>query len=85
MDDDTRKMHLYAGRMYGIDSTCGTQIDYKTECRASDSAIKMGEKVGRLLEPYPCYWCSGWHIGRSLTEPERVRFLAAATQSPPSG
>lgn len=67
-------MHLRAGRYYGKLATCGTKIDYKSEPSATAAAVKMSKKSNRELEAYPCDWCHGWHIGRTMTERERSIF-----------
>lgn len=69
-------MHYQAGRAYGIERTCGTKVDYKTEERANKSAMAMNKKSmsNHELEAYPCAWCYGWHIGRKMTEAERDKY-----------
>lgn len=79
MTPEDFEMHLRAGATYGRESTCGIKIDYASEQTASKAALAMTarqKKLGyeRPLEAYPCTWCSGWHIGREMTEEERIRF-----------
>jgi hypothetical protein len=74
MDEADRAMHLAAGEYYGQQSTCGKKQNYKTEVAAGIAAVKMRNKTGHNLEEYPCFWCEGWHIGRTLSEKERTRF-----------
>lgn len=71
----TYEQHLNAGAIYGEDATCGgitkkKKIDYKSMSTAQKSADAMMRKGSKDLEPYPCYWCEGWHIGRSMTQEE---------------
>lgn len=68
-------MHVAAGRHYGQQSTCGTKIDYGSEETADIAAQIMSVKHRRSLEAYPCAWCSGWHIGRKMTDDERRQFM----------
>lgn len=68
------EMHLRAGKHYGEAATCGEKVDYKSEESAEKAASNLSNKYGRSLEGYPCYWCSGWHIGRAMTEAERMLF-----------
>lgn len=70
LDDD---QHLKAGEIYGLDATCGglekkkkKKIDYKSRESASKAARAMMRKGSKPLEPYPCFWCGGWHIGREM-------------------
>jgi len=74
MDKDTRMMHLAAGMAYGEDATCGSKIDYRSQESADKAAAAMSAKGSKTLEAYPCFWCSGWHIGRAMTDEERERF-----------
>lgn len=74
MDDRDRAMHLAAGEMYGQLSACGKKQDHGSEEAAEKAAASAGRRFGRDFEAYPCFWCSGWHFGRRMTESERVRF-----------
>ncbi len=80
MDRQTQRMHLRAGAVYGRTSTCGPEakpkVDYRTEERAERAAQKMSAQYGRDLEPYPCFWCGGWHIGREMAPTERETFTS---------
>jgi hypothetical protein len=79
MEADVAAMHIRAGLAYGRDSTCGRQdkpkVDYDSEATAVKAAAVMSVKYGRAMEAYPCGWCSGWHIGRAMTEEEIGTFL----------
>lgn len=72
MDEETRQLHLSAGKQYGREATCGTKVDYRSEESAVRAAEAMNAKstTRKPLEAYPCYWCEGWHIGRAMTEEE---------------
>lgn len=74
MDEAERLIHLQAGKAYGKERTCGSKVNYRTEGTATKSAEKMSLKQSGDLEAYPCFWCNGWHIGRSLTPEERQQF-----------
>lgn len=76
MDEQTAGIHLRAGEAYGRDATCGQKIDYQSEESADRAASAMNNKgkSRHELEPYPCFWCRGWHVGRKMTEEERVQF-----------
>lgn len=80
MDEAERKLHLVAGVTYGRTATCGSpekpKIDYKSEETAVKAAASLTAKRadGKVLEAYPCFWCSGWHIGRKMTDEEREQF-----------
>lgn len=77
MERDARRMHLIAGAVYGRGHTChnGQKVDYKSEASAVKAAAKMKAKSNRDLEAYPCFWCSGWHIGREMTQEEYIYFM----------
>jgi len=70
MDEETMLRHLYAGRRAGREATCGTKVDYKSEPSAFKAAVAMMAKGSKELEPYPCPFCGGWHIGRKMSEDE---------------
>jgi hypothetical protein len=74
MDEAEIRMHRSAGETYGREATCGEKINYRGEESATKAAIAMTLRHGRTLEPYPCFWCDGWHIGRAMTLEERARF-----------
>ncbi len=70
MDDAIQFLHLVAGKRCGREATCGTKIDYKSEASGQRAAEAMMAKGSKELEPYPCAFCDGWHIGRKMTEEE---------------
>lgn len=74
MTPDEFKMHLLAGEYYGREATCGVKVDYKSEASANKAAVKLTREYQKDLEGYPCFWCNGWHIGRALTEAEKIAF-----------
>lgn len=78
MDDLTRRIHLLAGEEYGRKATCrnGLKINYQSEDTANKAALRMTAKTDRNMEGYPCFWCSGWHVGRTLSQEEIDRFKA---------
>lgn len=60
--------HLVVGFLSGEDKTCGNKIKYGSEEKASKASIAMNNKstTRSVLEPYPCFFCSDWHIGRKI-------------------
>lgn len=52
----------------GREVSCGGKVNYKSEETATRSAQEMNAKptTRNVLEPYPCEFCGGWHIGRIL-------------------
>jgi hypothetical protein len=78
MDTKTYMLHLYAGKLSGEASTCNGKIDYRSEhtaIKAANSLNKSG-KARHKVEPYPCYFCKGWHVGRTMTIEELLRINA---------
>lgn len=64
--------HIKAGLAAGQERTCGKKINYgseETAAKASNSMNKSG-KARHELEPYPCAFCKGWHIGRKMSVEE---------------
>lgn len=74
MDTKEVLMHIQAGMAYGEESTCGKKVRYGSEASASRAAITMSIKHEKAMEHYPCAFCDMWHIGRTMTEEERVKF-----------
>jgi len=66
MEEVTYRLHLWAGIIAGRENTCDGKVDYKSEETATKAADEMNAKPSTRheLEPYPCAFCKGWHIGR---------------------
>lgn len=73
MDAETVAMHLRAGKAYGEEATCGSKVKHLSEDVASRMAASLNRRVNKThdVEPYPCFWCQNWHVGRTMT-PEEV-------------
>lgn len=71
MTDAIKQLHLAAGRLAGVERTCGRKIRY-SEASAEKAAVKMNGKPGtrNVLEAYPCCFCGQWHVGRKMSESE---------------
>lgn len=74
VDIAEKEMHLRAGKSYGWASTCGHKINYANEDSAEKAAAHQTIKYGKPLEHYPCAFCDGWHIGRTMTQEERETY-----------
>lgn len=72
MNDHMKEKHLAAGRLAGCDRTCTGKVRYGHEESATKAATAMNKKptTRKELEPYPCPFCDGWHIGRKMSEEE---------------
>jgi hypothetical protein len=55
----------------GANKACVGKIRYQSEAIAVKAANNWnyGGECGHACEPYPCFWCGGWHIGRRMNEP----------------
>ena len=75
MEQEIIDLHLRAGKLAGEARTCGTKVRY-----SEPSAIRAAESMNRKpttrheLEPYPCYFCSQWHIGRKMSKEELLSY-----------
>lgn len=69
MDNQLYKLHLAAGQKAGIERTCGKKVKYSSEERALRAAEEMNNRptTRNILEPYPCYFCNEWHIGKAMS------------------
>ena len=72
MDKRLVELHTKAGIVCGQQKTCGKKVRYNTEETATKSAKKLFEsgKSKYELEPYPCPFCTKWHIGRKMAAKE---------------
>jgi len=69
MENKLFRLHLLAGKASGRAKTCGKKVNYKSEQTATNAATCLNQK-GKTrgnLEPYPCFFCDGWHIGASMS------------------
>jgi hypothetical protein len=79
MNSEMQELHLKVGKICGQEKTCGKKMNYKNEETATKSAAVMNRKYNNpdhVLEPYPCAFCGGWHIGRMMPKEWMVDFLA---------
>jgi hypothetical protein len=72
MRADHVELHLAACQMHGRESACGVKVDHHSEARAEATAHALNERAScrHEVEPYPCWWCAGWHVGRVRTAAE---------------
>lgn len=77
MDTVTHDLHIQAGTIAGREATCGTKVDYQSEETAAKAALTMNAKprTRSVLEPYPCAFCHGWHIGRAMSVEDMRAFI----------
>jgi hypothetical protein len=70
MEERLYQLHQEAGRVCGRETTCGKKHGYETEEEAGRAAEAHNRWEGRRhdVEPYPCYFCAMWHIGRIMPE-----------------
>lgn len=78
MEQEIFNLHLQAGKKAGEQRTCGKKIKY-SEISANKAAVKMNSKstTRNELEPYPCYFCNQWHIGRKMSKEELESYSEA--------
>lgn len=85
MTDELKEIHLKVGSLMNRDGVCGKKINYRSEesaVRASNSMNKKTEREGyHELEPYPCYYCNGWHIGRKMSIEEMKKYISESEDS----
>jgi hypothetical protein len=72
MNPVVRKAHLEAATRSGEARSCGTKIRYGTIAEATTAAYRVTEMNAgsKELEPYPCPWCNGYHVGRAYSDAE---------------
>jgi len=80
MDERLVAMHLRAGEAYGREATCGPAVKPKVKHINEDVATRAAASLNRQtakthdVEPYPCFWCGSWHVGRAMTLEEVERY-----------
>jgi hypothetical protein len=69
------QLHLAAGEACGRLATCGTKVNHGTEESAAKAAASLNRsgKARHEVEPYPCFWCKGWHVGRKMSAEELLK------------
>lgn len=77
MDEELKQLHINAALKAGEERSCGKKIDYKSEETASKAAVSINKKgkARNELEPYPCPFCNGWHIGKVMPKDILEKFL----------
>lgn len=68
MDESLYNLHLEFGKASGIESTCGKKTKFSTEEKAIKAAThhNQWDKRRNDVEPYPCFFCKEWHIGKII-------------------
>ena len=77
MDNEIIQLHLAAAKKAGQEKSCGKKqnhVTYENAYKASLSLNGSG-KARHQVEPYPCPFCSGWHIGRVMTKQELITYI----------
>ena len=80
MDPNLFKLHEQVGNLCGVERTCGKKVRYSDEAKAQQAAMVMSAKPATRnpLEPYPCVFCKGWHIGRKMVHEELMHHISNA-------
>lgn len=72
MDEVIYNAHIKAGLAAGIEATCGKKQNHKDEESAMKASASLNKSKNKRheVEPYPCAFCKGWHIGRKMSNEE---------------
>jgi hypothetical protein len=65
MKNKDRKLTYLIGILSGRDRACKNKVNYESREKAEEAAFVMSRKTKVKLVAYHCYWCSGFHIGRT--------------------
>lgn len=60
-----RKLTYLIGILSGRDKACKGKVNYKSREKAEEAAIVMSRIYNSELIAYHCFYCSGFHIGRT--------------------
>ncbi len=55
----------------GLDRACGDKYRYRTYALAEEAARAVSGKPENKyypVDPYPCPWCRGYHIGKLVSK-----------------
>jgi hypothetical protein len=79
MTEEIHKLHMEAGQICGKQKTCGKKHAYADEETATRGAAAHNrwEKRSHDVEPYPCAFCSSWHVGGIITEKQLRQIVHA--------
>jgi len=77
-----RVRHFWASFVSGRKWACRNKIKWRSWERALEAyegIKKKDEKRGGTwlnnpLEPYPCFWCWKWHLGRKSKHMHRLKY-----------
>lgn len=77
MSNELIELHLNAARKAGSEASCGKKQNHITYWCAYKAALSLNAsgKGRHLVEPYPCPFCQGWHVGRVMSEQELRSYL----------
>ncbi len=72
MDAALMELHRKASIASGEQAACGKKVKHADEAAAANAADSLNRsgKARHEVEPYPCRWCSTWHIGRVMPTEE---------------
>ena len=79
MHEDLYNLHLLAGKKCGEEKTHKGKRSFSDEESALKASVSHNnwDKRYHDVEPYPCFYCEGWHIGRIMPEEELKKIIAA--------
>jgi len=83
MTNELVSLHYDAALKAGKEASCGKKHRYGTYETALVGSLRLNSSPNarHQVEPYPCPFCGGWHIGNVMTEEDLRRYLASPWQS----
>ena len=70
MTNELVSLHYDAALKAGKEKSCGQKYRYGTYETALVGSFRLNSSSNarHQVEPYPCPFCGGWHIGNAMTE-----------------
>lgn len=77
MSNELVSLHYDAAFRAGREKSCGNKVDHRTYERALVASYRLNDSghARHEVEPYPCPFCQGWHVGNKMSEEEFQELL----------
>lgn len=83
MNEELATKRAIVAKFCGKEKSCGNKIrhDFFHQASAHAHGHNKAKKMQKKVEPYPCYYCNGWHVGGLFGKEEFERLYKLAIRS----
>lgn len=80
MTNELVNLHYDAALKAGKEASCGKKQNHRTYEQALLASYRLNssKNARHQVEPYPCPFCGGWHVGNTMTEDDLKKYLMGA-------